>query len=97
MKLESIKDLEALVKLCRKHGIEAIEVDNVKFSLGSAPKRVSILRSEDPLADARIPMFNGITNPNVAQVVADQIKTDELSPDQLLFYSSSDRLEDKAN
>lgn len=37
MKIENLKELHALVKLCRKAGINAIEVDGVKLSLGDAP------------------------------------------------------------
>lgn len=39
MKIENIEQIEAIVKLCRKLGVEAIEVDGVKLSLGEAKKR----------------------------------------------------------
>lgn len=33
MKIENLKELEKLIKLCKKHGIETIEADGVKFSV----------------------------------------------------------------
>ena len=97
MNINTIKDLEALMKLCRKHNIEAFEIGDIKFSLGAPLVRhQAAIKSEDPLANAKVPLFNGITNPAVAQTVADVIKTDELTQEQLLFYSSADRIEEKA-
>lgn len=37
MKIDSLKELKALIKLCRQLGVDAIEVDNVKFGLGPEP------------------------------------------------------------
>lgn len=37
MKIDNIKDLQALVKMCRKTGIKSIEVDGVKLQLGDEP------------------------------------------------------------
>jgi len=39
MKIETIKDMSALLDLCRKKGVESIEVDGLKITLGSAPTR----------------------------------------------------------
>lgn len=38
MKIESLKDLKALIKFCRKSGIKSIEVDGVKLDLGDEPQ-----------------------------------------------------------
>lgn len=37
MKLENIKQIEQLVKLCRKTGVSKITVDGVTIELGEAP------------------------------------------------------------
>lgn len=39
MKLESLKDLEAAIKLCRKLGVDSLEVNGVKVQLGLEPVR----------------------------------------------------------
>lgn len=39
MKLESIKDLESVIKLCRKTGVLAITIDGVAIQLGDLPQR----------------------------------------------------------
>lgn len=50
MKIESLKDLEAIIKLCRKTGVASIEVNGIKLELGAeAPKRLKSERSSDPI------------------------------------------------
>lgn len=39
MKIESLKDLQAIVALCRKQGVAAIEIDGVKLTLGDEPTK----------------------------------------------------------
>jgi hypothetical protein len=54
MKLESIKDLKALIALCRKSGIKNIEVDGVKLELGDPAVKVGkshIPTTEDLTSD----------------------------------------------
>ena len=101
MNINNIKDLEALIKLCRKHNIEAFEIGDIKFTLGLKPttkKAQQLPELTFPEANIQVPTFNGITNPDVLKAVEDQIKTDGLTDEQLLFYSSADRIEEeKAN
>lgn len=55
MKLESLKDLESVMKLCKKHGVESIEVDGVRMKLvdtqTSASSGSSDIKVEDPYAN----------------------------------------------
>lgn len=46
MKIDNLADLKALIKMCRKEGIQSIEVDGVKLSLGDAPSASRRLKSE---------------------------------------------------
>jgi len=69
--IDSLKDLEKLLKLCRKQGVTKVEFDNVKLELGDLP----MARNLNPASD----------------VVDDPYKDfpqGELSPEQLMFYSS---------
>lgn len=34
MKIETLKDLEAMLKVCRKQGVESIKVDGLEIKLG---------------------------------------------------------------
>lgn len=38
--INNIKDLKQLIKLCREQGIDAIEVGEIKVSLGAVPYKV---------------------------------------------------------
>lgn len=84
MELKNLKDLEKAVKLCRRLGVDALEVGNVKFNLGLAPRVKSKSNSADfdiPEANLKVPQFT----PTIEN---DLIKTDDLSEDELLFYSA---------
>lgn len=37
MKIDNIKDLEAVVKMCNKHGVSSITVDGVTMQLSGPP------------------------------------------------------------
>ncbi len=63
--IKDLKELQALLKLCRKQGITAIKLDGVEIAFGELPKK-----SSDP-EDAE-----------------DDIPTEGLSPEQLLYYSA---------
>lgn len=39
MKIESIKELEALMKLCRKQGVQSITVDGIVLCMGDEPEK----------------------------------------------------------
>lgn len=47
MTINNLKELKALIKLCRASGIDAIEVDNIKFQLRDKPEK---LKTEQPVA-----------------------------------------------
>lgn len=87
--INSLKDFKALVKLCRKHGIDAMEVGDIKFNLGPAPKTSSKRKSKGidldmpPEANISIPRFTGEVSP------PDVIPTTELSEEDLMFYSAT--------
>lgn len=96
MKIESFKDLRKLIKLCRETGVDAIEVDNIKFNLGAPPREKADTKPfviDDPLAHAKIqvpdlPAVNPITgmSPEVKAQI-EKIVTDELTEEELLNWS----------
>lgn len=75
--IESLKDLEKLLRLCRKQGVTEIKLGSVELKLGDMPNtKVEI--EHDPVD----PLKN--------------FPTGELSPEQLMFYSSGGHPEDDA-
>ena len=83
MKIENIKELQKVIQLCRKQGIESFEIGDIKFTLGSLPKE-EVLRdvaNDFPEASLKVPEFSPTSKP-------DTIKTDELTPEQLLMWSA---------
>ncbi len=89
MKIDNLKDLSKLIALCRKSGIDAIKIDNIELHLGKLPLKASsrpkaVFQAKAPEEDIQVPQFNGmpITEPK------DDVETDELTEEQLLFYSA---------
>lgn len=77
MKIDNFKDLEKLVRLMRKTGIDIAKVDGVELVLGSTPQQ-PIKRSNSP-----VETFPGVVGPDTP------IETpDELTPEQLLMWST---------
>ena len=73
MVIQDLKELEKLIKLCRRTGIDTISVDGITFSLGTQPQQLG-----------------ASTKLNAGSFVTEDTKilTSELTPEQLMFYSS---------
>jgi len=80
MKIESLKDLQKLIQLCRKMGVEAFEVGEIKMSLGPEPAKYKATAIyKQTLQKTLAP--GGITEDVT-------IPTDLLTDEQLLFWSA---------
>ncbi len=64
--IKDLKELQALLKLCRKQGVTEVSLEGVSIKFGALPER----KSQDEEADA------------------DDIPTDGLTPEQLLYFSA---------
>lgn len=88
MTIDNLKELQKLIQLCRKTGVESIKVDNVEFHLGKAPAKAYKPQAEvltDPLANASVP------KPNIYNEISEVDKIempDELTDEQLMNWSS---------
>ena len=71
--IESLNDLKKLLQLCRKQGVQEIELGSVKIKLGDMPTEGKVVQ-ESEMTEANDPYSN----------FPDGI----LSPSQLAFYSS---------
>lgn len=60
--IESLKDLEKLLKLCRKQGVTEITVTGANLKLGDAPIRHSTSESIEDQEDEINPFDEPLTN-----------------------------------
>lgn len=78
MKIENLKDLQKLIQLCRKLGVDAFEVGDIKMNLG--PEPIKYKASPKQTVQAALAP-GGITEDT-------KIETDVLTAEQMLFWSS---------
>lgn len=78
MGISDLKDLEKLFKACRKYGISEMDYQGIKFKLGDLPQQVS--RGTEAEVDPENPYAD--------------FPDGDLTPEQLMFYSSGGRPED---
>ena len=92
MKVESLKDLKKLLKVCQDTGVTGIEVDGIKLNLALKPKANGNALDAFPEASVRVPSYTPIQ----AQESQDEAITtfnhgidepDDLSEEELLYYS----------
>lgn len=78
--INDIKDLKALLKLCRSQGVDEIDLNGVKIKFGNLPREVSDTQSDYVPGELVNPYAN--------------FPSGELTPDQLAFYSAGGKPED---
>lgn len=87
MTINNIKELRAVIQLCQRSGVTAIKIDGIEMALNTyttAKQKTVYANMDFPEANISVPQ------PNIpAQAVADKIATDELTAEQLMFYSSA--------
>ena len=76
--INNLKDLEKLLKLCRKQGVQEIDLGTIKFKLGNTPMDRTQVESDveantDPYAN---------------------FPQDVMTPEQLAYYSAGGSPED---
>lgn len=91
MKVNDLKDLQKLLQLCQKTGVEEMEVDGMKFKLSPLLKKTrnSFNKGDEvndmfPEASMHIPNYNPPQTPITAP---DNIKTETISEEQMLMWS----------
>jgi hypothetical protein len=83
MKIDTAKQLEQVIKLCRKLGVDSMRIDGVEFHLAPIalqPKKVKSLMED---IQPQMPVY---TPGGITEEVT--IPTDGLTEEQLLFYSA---------
>lgn len=78
--IENLKDLERLLKLCRRQGVTEIKLGTTEFKLGDLPQESGAISKGEEESDPANPYAN--------------FPKGELTAEQLIFYSSGGRPED---
>jgi len=83
----SLKELEKFLKLCRKQGVQSIRYEGIEVHLNEQPlvtssksRTLSSTKKSEIVAETFVP--GGVSEDTKIQV-------DSLTPDQLLFWSTS--------
>lgn len=86
MKLESLKDLDKLLLLCKKRGVKTMKIDNLEFHLDPTP--VTSSKTTNQLKETGAELNTpGFMDPGPITPPA-EVATDSLTDEQLLFYSA---------
>ena len=83
MKIQDLKELEKLIRLCRKAGITVIKVDGIELALTEQPPRKAVKRSNSFMA----PSLPGIDENTPVETID---MPDSLTEEQLLYYSATE-------
>jgi len=83
MNINSVKDLETLIKMLRKNGVEAVKIDGLELVLGRQPETVK--RTKAPKESFSIGGIDETTKIDVNV----QVPEDTLSDEALLFWSAT--------
>jgi len=90
MTITSLKDLQKLIALCRRTGVQQIRVDGIELYIGEAPVKVPHSRQKKENVTNEVHQVTltpgGVTEQTKIPVVASD--WDMLTDDQKLFYSS---------
>jgi len=77
--IQNLKDLEKLIKLLRKQGVETFKMGDIDLKLGSLPQERVVVQQEDEV-DPENPYSN--------------FPDGMLTPEQLMFYSAGGHPDD---
>ncbi len=97
MNIPDIKHLQAVIKLCRKEGVEIIKIDGIELVLGKLPeKKPAHKPAAIPESISSYSLGNIDENVQIPITELD-IPTDSPTEDQLLFGSSDPSVWPTAN
>ena len=89
MTVNNIKELQAIMKLCRKEGVDIIKIDGLEFHLKDKETIISDKKTFSmPAFKPSIEMQSAYIPGGITEDT--QIITDQLSEEQMLFYSAGE-------
>lgn len=85
MTINSLKELNKLMILCRKQGIRSIKVDNIEFHIDDVTPPSTHYVTPEPRITTN---FSGVVGPETKILTANS-----LTEEQLLYYSTGEGVE----
>lgn len=86
--ITNFKDLDKVMQLCRKNGVESIKIGDIEFKIDLSAQ--AITKPTKTKLPSLAEMHNAINPFDPTAPISDDIRTpDQLTADQLLFYSSN--------
>lgn len=79
MNTPDLKQLKALIALCRKNGVTSIKHGDIELTLGEIPNKVP---------------KKGTQKKDQVSELSEKIESDSLSPEALLFWSSGEDVQE---
>lgn len=81
--INNLKDLDKVIQLCRKRGVDTIKIDGIEVQLGMAPIKEDSTKQATRSVPSQTFAPGGITEDT-------KIPADTLTEEELLFWSASD-------
>jgi hypothetical protein len=82
MQVKDINDLEKIIKLCRKTGVESIKIDNIELKLGDQPEKQLLATPAKKTINTSTYAPGGITEDSKIEI------PEQLTEDQLMMWST---------
>jgi hypothetical protein len=95
MQIQTLKDLEHLIKLCRKTGVDSVTIDGITIKLGDMPEKSTKSnnrKSSTKEIDVDQPIPSAFMEHNPAEALKlynDILVQGALTEEQQLYYSVS--------
>jgi hypothetical protein len=87
MKIENIRDLEKIIRVCRKTGVDIIKIGDIEIVLDKSFK-TALRQSKALKTDIKGIELPGGIDESTKIEIPDIATPDELSDEQLMFYSA---------
>ena len=88
MNISDLKDLEKLMKLCRKQGIESITIDGIVLKFDTYFESRRVISKSKPEKEYVIDPTENVKIESNIPSTPDKIETDGLTEEQMLYYSA---------
>ena len=97
MKIENLKELQKLLKLCRDNDVRTMQIDGIVFSIVPQPKiqAPSIDLEAFPEATIQVPKYSPIATNIPENTQFDKIETNGLTEEQLLMWSAQGNINEE--
>lgn len=80
MEIKNLKELQKLIQLCRKQGVDKLKLGETEIWLGAVPYKHT--------KDTSVDTYKSAFDPGQLVPMDEKIATQELTEEELLYYSA---------